>query len=219
MTCAGALAVTGFRWPCGVSDASVTVGWASGVFQLAAEPAKPVLQHLNGVLALRGGHGGIGGIGRIQQLHQCGGQLFGSTPLRLAFQGVPLAVVDGEQPMQGLRRFSAAVGPLMIGRHWTQPRLEGHPGAMQQRPRSPHTPIRWLHQLANLMAQVSRAEHITSGDDSLHARRLRQRMALAQRLLDPLPAPLRPTTWQETSLWTALRWGGLGLVLALWLKR
>jgi len=63
---------------------------------------------------------------------------------------------------------------------------------MQQRPRSPHTPIRWLHQLANLMAQVSRAERIASGDESLQARRLRQRMALAQRLLDPLPAPLRP---------------------------
>ncbi len=90
---------------------------------------------------------------------------------------------------------------------------------MQQRPRSPHSPIRWLHQLARLMAQVSRAERISSSDDSLQARRLRQRMALVQRLLDPMPAPLRPTTWQETSLWTALRWGGLGLVLALWLRR
>jgi hypothetical protein len=90
---------------------------------------------------------------------------------------------------------------------------------MQQRPRSPHTPIRWLHQLANLMAQVSRAERIGPGDDSLQARRLRQRMALAQRLLDPLPAPLRPNNWQETCLLTALRWGGVGLVLALWLRR
>jgi hypothetical protein len=59
---------------------------------------------------------------------------------------------------------------------------------MQQRPRSPHSPIRWLHQLARLMAQVSRAERISSSDDSLQARRLRQRMALAQRLLDPMPA-------------------------------
>ena len=219
MTCAGAPAATAFRWHCGVSDASVTVGWAAGVFQLAAEPAQPVLQQRDRVLALRGGYGCIGGIGRVQQLNQGGRQLFGRAPLRLALERVPLAVVDGEQPMQGLRRFSAAFGPLLTGRHWTQPRLEGHPGAMQQRPRSPHTPIRWLHQLANLMAQVSRAERITSGDESLQARRLRQRMALAQRLLDPLPAPLRPTTWQETSLWTALRWGGLGLVLALWLKR
>jgi hypothetical protein len=90
---------------------------------------------------------------------------------------------------------------------------------MQQRPRSPHTPIRWLHQLANLMAQVSRAERLPSGDDSLQARRLRQRMALAQRVLDPLPLPLRTSTWHDTALWNALRWGGVGLVLALWLKR
>ena len=89
---------------------------------------------------------------------------------------------------------------------------------MQQRPRSPHTPIRWLHQLATLMAQVSRAERIGPADDSLQARRLRQRMALAQRLLDPLPAPLRPTSWHDTWLWTGLRWGGVGLLLALWLR-
>ena len=178
-----------------------------------------MLQQLDGVLALFGGHWGVGGISRIQQLHQSGSHLFGGTPLRLALERVPLAVVDREQPMQGFRRLAAAFGPLLTRCHWTQPRLEGHPGAMQQRPRSPHTPIRWLHQLANLMAQVSRAERISSGDESLQARRLRQRMALAQRLLDPLPAPLRPTTWQETSIWTALRWGGLGLVLALWLKR
>lgn len=90
---------------------------------------------------------------------------------------------------------------------------------MQQRPRSPHQPIRWLHQLANLMAQVSRAERLSASDDSLQARRLRQRMALAQRLLDPLPAPLQPGAWPEWVLWRALRWGGVGLALALWLKR
>jgi hypothetical protein len=90
---------------------------------------------------------------------------------------------------------------------------------MQQRPRSPHTPIRWLHQLANLMAQVSRAERLGPGDDSLQARRLRQRMALAQRVLDPMPAPLRPSNWLETSFWTGLRWGGVGMLLALWLRR
>ena len=90
---------------------------------------------------------------------------------------------------------------------------------MQQRPRSPHTPIRWLHQLATLMAQVSRAERIKPADDSLQARRLRQRMSLAQRLLDPLPVSLRPNHWSETVLWSGLRWGGLGLIVALWLKR
>jgi len=90
---------------------------------------------------------------------------------------------------------------------------------MQQRPRSPHSPIRWLHQLGGLMAQVARAERLQPRDDSLQARRLRQRMALAQRLLDPLPAPLRATPWGERWLWQALRWGGLGLALALWLRR
>lgn len=69
------------------------------------------------------------------------------------------------------------------------------------------------------MAQVSRAERLSAGDESLQARRLRQRMALAQRLLDPLPKPLQPRGWREQSLWTALRWGGAGLLLALWLHR
>lgn len=90
---------------------------------------------------------------------------------------------------------------------------------MQQRPRSPHPPIRWLHQLGGLLAQVARAERLQPRDDSLQARRLRQRMALAQRLLDPLPAPLRATPWGERWLWQVLRWGGLGLALALWLRR
>ena len=90
---------------------------------------------------------------------------------------------------------------------------------MQHHSRSPHTPIRWLHQLGNMMAQVSRAERLPNADDSLQARRLRQRMALAQRVLDPLPQPLRTGTWHDTALWSALRWGGLGLLLALWLKR
>ena len=96
MTCVGVPAVTGFRWPCGVSDASVTVGWAAGIFQLAAEPAQPVLQQSDRVLALRGGYGCIGGIGRVQQLHQGGRQLFGGAPLRLALERVPLTVADGE---------------------------------------------------------------------------------------------------------------------------
>jgi hypothetical protein len=90
---------------------------------------------------------------------------------------------------------------------------------MQQRPRSPFQPIRWLHQLAGLMAQISRAERLQPADQSLQARRLRQRMALAQRVLDPLPQPLRSQGWGEQVLWTALRWGGLGMALALWLKR
>jgi hypothetical protein len=90
---------------------------------------------------------------------------------------------------------------------------------MQQRPRSPYQPIRWLHQLATLLAQVSAAERLGSQDDSLQARRLRQRMAAAQRLLDPLPAPLRAQQPQERWLWQFLRWGGAGACLALLLRR
>jgi hypothetical protein len=90
---------------------------------------------------------------------------------------------------------------------------------MQQRPRSPYPPLRWLHQLAGLMAQISQAERLQPADQSLQARRLRQRMALAQRLLDPLPKPLQSQAWGELVLWRALRWGGLGMVLALWLRR
>ena len=178
-----------------------------------------MLQQGDGLLPLCGGNRSMGRVGWIEQLHQGRCDLFGCTSLGLAFERMPIAVVDGEQAMQGFRRFSAAFRPRLTRRHWTKPRLEGHPGAMQQRPRSPHTPIRWLHQLANLMAQVSRAERISSGDESLQARRLRQRMALAQRVLDPLPVPLRPSLWSETALWSGLRWGGVGLLLALWLKR
>jgi hypothetical protein len=90
---------------------------------------------------------------------------------------------------------------------------------MQQRPRSPYTPVRWLHQLAVLLAQVSRAERLNRADDSLQARRLRQRMAMAQRVLDPLPTPLVGSGWPERWLWTALRWGGPALLLSLWLQR
>ena len=84
---------------------------------------------------------------------------------------------------------------------------------------SPAQPSRWLHQLAGLLAQVSRAERLGEGDSSLANRRLRQRMLLAQRLFDPLPKPLRAQRWQEEVVWTALRWGGPALVLALWLQR
>jgi hypothetical protein len=179
-----------------------------------------------GLLALRGRAGGGGGVDRIEQLNEGCGQLFRCSPLRLPLLGMPVPISDAQLPMQlasqllGLGRpeLGAAAGVVGAG-HWTRARASGHPGAMHQRPRSPHTPIRWLHQLAGLMAQVSSAERLQARDDSLAARRLRQRMALAQRLLDPLPRPLRQQSWRERTLWTALRWGGPAMVLALWLRR
>lgn len=85
--------------------------------------------------------------------------------------------------------------------------------------RDPTPPIRWLHVLGVLLGQVSRTERLSSDDNGVAARRLRQRMVTAQRLLDPLPAALRGRDWRESSLWTALRWGGAGLLLAVWLHR
>lgn len=185
-----------------------------------------------GLLTLRARLRGPRWIGRIQQDHQGCRQLFSRAPLRLGLERMPLALIDAQMPVQRAGQLLSLLRPLLgvaaaapaaaieaAGWHWTEAEAPGHPGAMQQRPRSPYTPIRWLHQLAGLMAQVARAERLSSADDSLQARRLRQRMALAQRLLDPLPAPLQPRGWQEQWLWTALRWGGVGLLLALWLHR
>lgn len=50
-------------------------------------------------------------------------------------------------------------------------------------------------------------------------RRRRQRLALARRLIDPLPEALRPDGHRAELFWQALRWGGLGMALALFLRR
>lgn len=71
-----------------------------------------------------------------------------------------------------------------------------------------------LHQLAAVLAlpnQAARASGVT-------ARRLRQRLALAQRLLDPLPQGLRAGPEGER-FWLILRWGGAGMLLAWLLQR
>lgn len=172
----------------------------------------------NRLLPLGGAGGGVGGIALVQQLHEGGRQLLGGPALGLTLEGMPLAVADDQLLVQGFSRRAAALRPGGSD-HWTDAAASVHPGGMQQRPRSPFQPIRWLHQLAGLMAQISRAERLQAADQSLQARRLRQRMALAQRVLDPLPQPLQSQGRAEQVLWTALRWGGLGMALALWLKR
>jgi hypothetical protein len=50
-------------------------------------------------------------------------------------------------------------------------------------------------------------------------RRQRQRLSLAQRLLDPLPEGLRSSRQGSERFWQALRWVGLGLMLARLLQR
>lgn len=85
--------------------------------------------------------------------------------------------------------------------------------------RTPYPSGRWLHALSVLLGQVSRADRISTADTGAPSRRLRQRLSTAQRLLDPLPPALRASDWSEHVLWTALRWGGGGLALALLLQR
>lgn len=75
-------------------------------------------------------------------------------------------------------------------------------------------PVRLLHRLDGLLVQAALAGR-GSGSGG---RRQRQRLALAQRLLDPLPPELHSPDHQAQRFWQALRWGGLGLLLA-WLLR
>ncbi|MEB3331237.1 MAG: hypothetical protein VKI83_01915 [Synechococcaceae cyanobacterium] len=79
-----------------------------------------------------------------------------------------------------------------------------------------------LHHLDALLT-LAGLESRPSGLDSRQPlssaqRRRQQRLALAQRLLDPLPAALRPPAAHAELAWTLLRWGGLGLILATWLR-
>ncbi|MEB3265012.1 MAG: hypothetical protein VKN13_00175 [Cyanobacteriota bacterium] len=89
-----------------------------------------------------------------------------------------------------------------------------HPGAMRRQ-----RPLRLLHHLAVPLALSARP--LPPADRPLAAglRRRRQRLALAQRLLDPLPAPLRAPFTGDGPFWQALRWGAPALLLGWWLGR
>jgi hypothetical protein len=170
-------------------------------------------------------------------LHQGCGQLLRGAAIRLGLEGMPVTVGNHQEAMQVGGGFLALVGPAprFIARqapidsdgfaggervgHWTGCASAVHPGAMASRSPNPTPPIRWLHVLGVVLGQVSRVERLTTDDNGVASRRLRQRMATAQRLLDPLPAPLRGKDWGEGALWSALRWGGAGLLLAVWLHR
>ena len=80
--------------------------------------------------------------------------------------------------------------------------------AVPPRTQRPHA---LLHHLAALLSLPAQAER-TSG---VAGRRQRQRLALAQRLLDPLPQGLRSTGDGE-GFWRLVRWGGAGALVA-WL--
>lgn len=75
-----------------------------------------------------------------------------------------------------------------------------------------------LHPLEDLLALAQRPPGVRDHGSSAQ-RRQRQRLGLAQRLLDPLPAGLVPPEAAADRFWTVLRWGGLGLIVARLLQR
>jgi hypothetical protein len=86
----------------------------------------------------------------------------------------------------------------------------------------PQPSPRLLHHLQALLALAGRPAPPAPSDDQplgRSERRRRQHLALSQRLLDPLPEALRSKDQGADRFWTALRWGGCGLVLAQWLGR
>ncbi len=85
-----------------------------------------------------------------------------------------------------------------------------------------------LHHLAALLSLAGQqpgpgsapsADREAADRPSVARRRRRQQLALAQRLLDPLPPALRAPNGNGETFWRAVRWGGLGLLLARWLAR
>ena len=75
-----------------------------------------------------------------------------------------------------------------------------------------------LHSLEDLLALSQPPQAIQERRSSAQ-RRQGQRLALAQRLLDPLPPGLISPDAAADRFWTMLRWGGLGLIVARLLAR
>lgn len=90
-------------------------------------------------------------------------------------------------------------------RQQTRPAIRRSPGSRQRR-------RGLLHPLEDLIA-FSQSPPGPQATGRLQRRR-RQRLALAQRLLDPLPPGLMAPETSSERFWTVLRWGGLGLILA-----
>jgi hypothetical protein len=84
-----------------------------------------------------------------------------------------------------------------------------------------HLPLSSQPSLLHHMVAVLDLAGRRPPDDERSAaqRRRRQRLALAQQLFDPLPPALRPADEGSERFWRALRWGGVGLLLAWLLGR
>jgi hypothetical protein len=77
--------------------------------------------------------------------------------------------------------------------------------------------VRLFHHLQALFSLAGAQQEARIGGG--RGRRRRQQRAVARRLLHPLPPGLLPTERGGDRFWTALRWGGVGLLLAGWLAR
>jgi hypothetical protein len=87
----------------------------------------------------------------------------------------------------------------------------------RSRPRRRPDPDGLLHHLAAVLSLAGRKGAV--GPSGLASRRRRQRLELAQRLLDPLPEALLPASRNGERFWSAMRWGGFGLLVAWLLRR
>ncbi|MEB3198997.1 MAG: hypothetical protein VKK62_00545 [Synechococcaceae cyanobacterium] len=92
---------------------------------------------------------------------------------------------------------------------------------MTRAPRRPGgRPPRLLHHIDALLTLCGSREvpHPASASEQTRERRRRQRLLLAQRLLDPLPRALQGPDHGPERFWQVLRWGGAGLLLACGLQ-
>jgi len=88
---------------------------------------------------------------------------------------------------------------------------------MPTRPLGHHSvrqPIRLLHLLDGVLTQVA----LPAASSGVSKRRQLQRLALTQRLLNPLPRELVPPYRQDVIFWLGLRWATAGLLMAWLLK-
>ena len=197
---------------------------AARIGKLALEPTKAVFHQINGS---QPGRAALAGSGVVpsQQQHQGRRQLLGGTPGSLALERMPISITEGELTLKNHGLPMGALGPAAAGHwtfnltsHWTFGRRLVHPGTSSPWLGLPMPtrakPIRLLHLLDGLLAQGA----VSAQGSGVVQRRQRQRLALTQRLLDPLPHQLSPQNRSEVLLWRGLRWGTAGLLLAWWLK-
>jgi len=85
---------------------------------------------------------------------------------------------------------------------------------MHNRPGRQRGHVHVLHHLQVLLSLPA----VARGSSGAAGRRRRQRLAIAQRLLDPLPEGL-VIRGDGERFWRLLRWGGAGMVLAWLLQR